>query len=211
MRFNIKILESENEIRLMIMKALLPSCDEFMTDVISGIKAELPNIISNAVLSRPEYMSLINGTLRLELGIPDASVKVANMINVWISNIVYTYTKPSIVGNKIKTSFSAQLIKSDFSDILGLPEATVADTARGYNLPWFQWLVLDGLKTIVPNHNVVFGPNRRSRTGGAIMRVSSNGWRVPAEFKGTITDNWITRAIDDAESEIKNLLTRELT
>lgn len=211
MKFSLKILESESQIKKMIVQALLPSCEEFMDQVLQNIQRELPNIVSSAILNRPEYISLVSGTLRLELGIPDANSKVASIINTWMSNIVYEFKKPTFSGNKIKSSISAKLIKADFADILGLPEATVVDMARGYSLPWFEWLLLDGSKTIIPNHNVVFGPNSRSRTGGAIMRVSSTSWKVPSEFAGTISDNWITRSIDDAESAIQDLLTRTLS
>jgi hypothetical protein len=73
-------------------------------------------------------------------------------------------------------------------------------------LPWLQWLLLEGNATIVRNYTVSFGPNRFSRTGFALMRPSLQSWKVPSEFAGTINDNWITRAIDGAESNIQKLL-----
>jgi len=56
------------------------------------------------------------------------------------------------------------------------------------------------------NYEIVIGPNKYSRTGYAIMKPASGSWSVPSEFAGTITDNWITRAIQTSETDINNLL-----
>lgn len=68
---------------------------------------------------------------------------------------------------------------------------------RGYQLPWLKWLLVEGTKPIVKNYAVKFGPNKSSRTGMAVMVNSSSNWSVPSEFAGTISSNWISRAIDD--------------
>lgn len=209
MKFQFSIKESKQEIENKILKALLPDCKKFMNSSIAIIKSDLPGILYNAITSRPEYFSLISGNLRLELGIPDAESKVASLINTWISNIEYEYSKPIISGNKIISVFSANFVKTDFSDVINSSEAYVIES--NYNLPWLKWLLLDGSATIVPRHDVVFGPNPNSRTGGAVMRPSDAGWKVPAEYAGTISDNWITRAIGDASSDIQQLLTRALS
>ena len=81
------------------------------------------------------------------------------------------------------------------------------DSLRGYSLPWLQWLLLDGTKVLIDSHQVVIGPNLRSRTSMAIMRPGS-GWSVPNEFAGTQNNNWLTRAIDSSSDSINNLLKR---
>lgn len=208
MKLSFKIIESNDEIQSRILKALIGDCRLYMNRVLTTIQQELQPIVYLAITNRPEYISLISGTLRLELGIPDANTKVANIINHWMSNINYTYQKPTIEGKKIKSSIEISLIKTDFSDVLSSSDAQVVDTIRGYSLPWLEWLLLDGRKIIVPKYSVVFGPNPRSRTGGAMMKVSSTSWKVPSEYSGTIADNWITRAIDDASGFIDDLLQR---
>lgn len=208
MKLNIKILESNSEIESRILKALLNDCVKFMNKAKSTVEQELKSIIYLAITNRPEYMSLVSGSLRLEFGIPDANIKVTNIVDRWMANINYTYQKPSIQGNKIKGYFSAELIRGDFSDVLEMSDAMVVDSLRGYSLPWLEWLLLDGTKTIVPRHNVVVAPNPRSRTGEAVMRISTSSWSVPSEYAGTISDNWITRAIDDASGFVEDLLER---
>lgn len=211
MKFSLKILETEAQIQKEILTALLDPCTTFMNKAILKIKSELPQIIYSAITNRQEYVSLTTGQLRLEFGIPDAGAKVASLLNFWISNIQYNYKEPKISGKQIKASFSIEMIKSDFKDVLGLSEAYVVDSIRGYSLPWLEWLLVDGNFTIVPKHEVVLGPRPGSRTGEAVMRISSSDWKVPAEYAGTIADNWITRSIDDASMEIEKLLERALS
>jgi len=206
MRLGLKILESESQIQKSILAAMLPDCIAFMRNVISNLKNTIPYVVSEGIYKTPEYQSLIGGSLRLEFGIPDANTKVAELIEFWISHMQFTYSPPVITGSKIKSSFSIEMIKADFSDVLGSDAANVIDSARGYSLNWLEWLVLDGSKIIVPKYDVVVGPNTRSRTGLALMRVSNNNWRVPPEFAGTITDNWITRAIDSVSQDIMDTL-----
>lgn len=208
MNLNIKILESDNEINKAILSALLPEVTNYMNNGISTIKRELPNIIKTAIENTPEYSSIMSGKLKYEFGIPDSSIKLNNLIDIWIDNIRYPYTKPTIMGNKINSTFEVNAIRADFAEVLYSNDALVIDNIRGYNLPWLEWLLLEGNKTIISKQEVVIGPNNFSRTGNAIMRDSKQSWKVPSEFSGTVTNNWITRAIDGVEGNIQSLLDR---
>ena len=78
---------------------------------------------------------------------------------------------------------------------------------KGTDLNWLEWLLLFGNKTIIRDYVVEFGDNPRSRTGRAVMKgVKSGKWGVPPEFAGTKNNNWITRAIESADSEINSIL-----
>lgn len=211
MRMKLKILESDAEIIDSINKLLIDDCNDFMKNALSKIKNELPNIVTESIMNTPEYNSLLNGQLKYEFGIPDPATKISGLLQIWSTNIVYQYNKPTIVGKKIKGSFSANTIRVDFSDVLYTDYAEVQDYVDGYRLPWLQWLLLEGNKVIVKKQEVVLGPSNRSRTGFALMRSSNANWKVPSQYAGTESDNWITRAIDNAESRINELLTRALS
>lgn len=206
MKFNLKILDSDSQIYEAILGALLPEVTNYMNNAVSVIKREIPIIIKDAIINSPEYSSLISGKLKYELGIPDANTKLANLINLWIDNIQYPYMKPIISSNKIKSSFQVNAIRVDFAEVLYSDDALVIDGLRGYNLPWLEWLLLEGNRTIISKQQVVFGPNKFSRTGFALMRESNQSWKVPSEFSGTMNNNWITRAIDGVEDRIELLL-----
>lgn len=211
MKYSIKILESKNEITNRILKALLPDIQKYMQTAINIMKVNLPFIIRDAITNTEEYSSLIGGKLKYEFGIPDPEIKIAGLLSVWSQNINISYSQPIIFKDQIKSSFSISMIRVDFSDVLYTDYAKVYDIDRGYVLPWLEWLVLEGNKVIVKDHRVVFGGNRRSRTGFAIMRGDSgSAWKVPAQFAGTESDNWITRAIDSSIPDVYDLLEEAL-
>lgn len=208
MNINLKIIETDQQINKEILNALLPEVTNFMNNGVNTIKRELPAILQNAIVNTPEYSSILNGKLKYEFGIPDSNVKLNNLVDLWIENIKYPYMKPRIIGNKIKSSFEVNAVRVDFAEVLYSNDALVIDNIRGYNLPWLEWLLLEGNKTIISKQEVVIGPNKFSRTGNALMRDSNKSWKVPSEFSGTVTNNWITRAVDGVEGNIQSLLDR---
>ena len=211
MRFSIKIIESDKEIALRIGNALIPQVRQYMSKTMDKIRKGLPDIIYQAIISSPEYSSILSGLLKYEFGIPDSLSKLDGLLNVWTQNLSVTYTPPLVNYNgSVSSSVTIAMIKSDFSDVLGTDYASVVDRKRGYILPWLSWLLLEGSVTIVNGHQVIFGSNPRSRTGLAVMRKGGNGWKVPKRFAGTSNDNWITRAIASSEKDIYNFIQKAM-
>lgn len=206
MKFSFQLLDSDKQISSKILESLLPEIDNYLKKSLQNIRRSLPSLVREIIKNTPEYDSLMGGQLQFEFGISDPSNKIINLIEIWSNNVDITYNKPVITGNSIKGFFSVSLIRSDFNDVLSNDAGFVIDNLRGYQLPWLEWLLLEGNKIIVSKQEVVFGPSKFSRTGYALMRPSNKSWRVPSQFAGTITDNWITRAIDNAESQINELL-----
>lgn len=210
MIFTVKLLESNSQIAQNILKALLPDVSKYLKDVIQYLQNNLPVVIRNLIQNTPEYEALMSGNLQYELGIPDPSTKLAGLLDIWSTNIKIIYNSPTIIGDKLKGSFSANMIKIDFSDVLYSDYAIIYDGLRGYSLPWLEWLLLEGNKTIIKNQNVFFGYNKYSRTGYALMKESPQSWKIPSEYAGTISDNWITRAIDNGDSQIQSLIDKAI-
>lgn len=212
MNISISIVETQKEIQNRILNALLPQVIVFMNKTINFIKKELPIITRNAIVNSPEYNSILAGDLRYQFGLPDSSSKLEGLINIWTNNINIEYIKPNISGGQIKSKIAANMIKADYSDVLGTEYAKMNDAQRGYSLPWLHWLLLDGNQALIKDSVIVLGPNRNSRTGFAVMKPSNAGiWRVPSEFSGTSQNNWLTRAINDAGPQINDLLNRALS
>ena len=210
MLFTLKLLESNSQIGKEILNALLPEVSNYFKDVIKFLRTNLPPVVRSAIITSTEYQSILNGQLQYEFGIVDSSSKLSGLLDLWSQNIDITYNTPIISGTKIKGSFSVSMIKVDFSDVLYSDYAMMYDALRGYSLPWLEWLLLEGNKTIISNYGIVVGPNRSSRTGMAIMKGSAGSWKVPSQFAGTIGDNWITRAIDAAEGPIQDIINKAI-
>lgn len=206
MRFSIELLESNPQIYDSILQGLLPQFDNYLKKSLQIIRTQLPPLIRSILQNTPEYSSLVSGQLRYEFGINDAASKINQILDIWSNNVNIEYKGPTISGNQIKGFFSVSLIRSDFNDVLSSDASFVMDNLRGYQLPWLEWLLLEGNKIIVQKQEVVLAPSKFSRTGYALMRPSNKSWKVPSEFAGTIRDNWITRAIDNNTTQINELL-----
>ena len=208
---NIKatILESDDEISRLIMKALLPEINSSLNSAFYKIKERLLLLVQTAITSSPEYTSIMSGQLKYEFGLPDSAARLSEILTFW-KYINVEYNRAKINGTRLSGSISISMIKSDYSDVLS-SAAAILQTEKGADLQWLSWLLLFGDKTIIKTHNVVLGPSPVSRTGGAIMKASSSGkWGVPSEFSGTANNNWITRAIDSVSQDIDSLLMKAL-
>lgn len=202
---SLQIKETDAKISRDILQALLPQVDAYFKKAFNNVSSKIQSLIINAIMTAPEYGSLLSGQLKAEFGLPDSDTRVNAIIDFW-KNIQVSYKDVKISNSTIKGSFTINMIKSDFSDVLSLSEASFT-TEKGDTLNWLEWLLLFGNKTIIKDYRVELGANPRSRTGMAIMKgVISGKWGVPNEFAGTRNNNWITRSIDSVDSEIEKLL-----
>ena len=211
MQINLKLLESNSNIHKSILQEISKYVDVAISKSLADIKTDIEKIVLDSVKNEPEYLSLKNGQLRYEFGIPDTSVidsileKIILTINIHKKNT--TFNQSGVIGGFILTA----LDENDIMSFTSLSEAMVIDTKNGYSLPWLKWLLLEGAKPIVKNYDVKVGPNRASRTGMAVMIKDSGSWSVPNAFIGTQNNNWFTRAIDNINNNsIENSIIHNL-
>lgn len=206
MKYSLTLLDTSSEIRNNIFNSIKPLLDKAIDKTINKLRPLLVDLIRSALISEPEYSSLISGTLRSELGIADTSNVDAAVNNIANSIVI---NKKSISVNNLGFTGGIELNlinNQDFGGALNDASAFVNDTERGYSLPWLEWLLLKGNAIIIKNYEVKFGPSPKYRSGDALMIQSSSSWRVPPEFAGTIKDNWTTRALNRIDNKIINLI-----
>ena len=203
--FGIKLIDSNKSIGDAMLRALLPDVNKYFDKISNNLQAKLPPIIINSIRAQPEYDSLLSGSLKAQFGIPDPSSRVEAILSSIQNSIVVKQKSLNISNGQIKGGIKLQMIKSDFSDLISMGESVVV-TEKGADLNWLSWLLIEGDAIIIADYTFVAGPFDSSRTGMGIMRQSGGAWRVPPEFAGQINNNWITRAIDAASSEIDNTL-----
>jgi hypothetical protein len=210
MKFSFNLIESDSDIKNKILTEIKNVLQQAIVKSIPSIRQLIPVKIKNALMNEPEYQSLINGKLKGEFGLPNASQKVNEVLDMWTNNIKVTASPVTIIGSRINGGFKLDMIDSTYSDVLANDGAIVVDGVSGIVLPWLEWLLLYGNKIIVKNYEVQVGANPRSRSGMALMMSSKNNWRVPAEFAGTSTNNWVTRAIDRLDDSILDIIQKEI-
>lgn len=208
MRISLNLVESDSQIRSYILQALAEDATMAISKSIPEIRDNLRILLESALKQEPEYQSLMSGALRAEFGIADTSTvdsiikKLASTIDIQTTTI-----RPSNLGLSGGISITA-ISASDIGGLIGDPDGMVADTERGYSLPWLEWLTLRGTSGIVKDYRVSMSPgNPFSRTGMAVM-VSDEGseWKVPPEFAGVVDNNWTTRAIERIDKQIQKII-----
>ena len=170
----------------------------------SGLETKIAEIVIASILNQPEYISLIGGALKYQFGLPDPERRVSDILET-IRSGTNTRIIPSKISNgQISSGVVVEMIPSGFSDLLSL-EASVLVTEKGAELNWLDWLLIQGDTAIVGEYRFALGPSPYSRTGmGLMIGGSGFSWRVPPEYAGNITNNWITRAIDQSQTAIES-------
>lgn len=210
MKIELKLLESENNIRDMILSSIKEAVQEIFVSSIEPIKKSISANVYKALTSEPEYQSLLSGKLQYEFGIPSSAQKVNSIIQIWSNNIVVESIPVKVIGAGLTGGFNLNMIKDNYDDVLYNDNAIVVDQKSGVVLPWLEWLLLYGGKIIIANYEVKVGPNPYSRTGLAIMKPSKKNWRVPPEFAGTANNNWVTRALKRLDDIIPTIIQSEI-
>lgn len=206
MKINVKLLESNSQIRKLILNALMGDVQNTINKSIGIIENKIKQVVLEALRNEPEYASLKGGQLRYELGIPDSTS--IDLVVQSLANTFKLIPKPLKITNLgLGGGFQLTMIgRDDVDNISNSDYASVFDTNGGYSLPWLKWLLFEGTKPIVKNYEVKMGPNPNSRTGMAVMVKSNDDWKVPPQFAGTPTSNWITRALSSTEEKISNII-----
>jgi len=174
----------------------------------TSVTDQLRKAVREALVSTPEYQSILQGKLKAELGIPNSDARIMAVIDTWVDNIfvtVKTGTTPLLL-------IDIGIIKGDYSDVLSLPQAQYAYKSRSgqREIPWLKWLLLEGDKRIITRYEFSNNP-RGSRTGMGIMISKEKGaWQVPPEFSGTSVDNFATRALGNIGNVIDAIVERAI-
>lgn len=160
--------------------------------------------IDNAIRSSPEYTSLISGVLKDMFGLTDSQAAVENII-AGIKNNIEIDVKPAVViGKTLSGGIIVKVLRSDLSDVLNVSGAKYE--SPGGEVAWLSWLLKGGDAVVVGGYEFSSFATGDSRTGGGLMIRSPEGFRVPPEYSGTASSNWLTRSLEDLDEQICNIL-----
>jgi len=174
---------------------------------IAPIFSKLPNYVVDsfrthvrrAVMDQPEWASIDTGGLRGHLGLPDGRSRMEEILDMWLSSIKAEYKSMAPRGNRISGGIFIQGIVKDYKDVLS-SSAAIFITEKGVELPWLDWLLRQGSKDIIRGYFIGYG---RGRASDRIMiKSAGRTWGVPMQFQGDRKDNFILRAIEEAEPRI---------
>jgi hypothetical protein len=210
MNISLQLLDSNSSVQKKILQSLAVELRGVFTKASEKIKKQLQTMVKEAIESQGEYQSLLRGELKDELGIPNPASRVNAIVDAWINNVEVNTRPVSVSGSGLKGGIFIGMIKQDYSDVLGMDQATIVDQKTGSVIPWLYWLLLGGGDILVRDYTIKIGPSKRSRTGNAVMVKSPKNWRMPAKYVGVADNNWVYRAISGLDSKIENMMQVEL-
>ena len=191
-----------------ILDAVAAELSTRLSNAISGVKSDCAAIARKAIQDSPAWDSLLNGKLKHQLGVVDASPVLDATATAVAQGCQVVSLGCRRSGNSLDGGMRIELVRSDQSEILR--QAGNFASENGFDIPWLRWLTLEGDKVLIQEFRFLDAVRNSSRTGQGIMIPSKSrrGWRVPREFAGVAGDNWITKALAGAVPSIAEAVTR---
>ena len=198
---NIKIMESNDEIKKQINAALASQINKRLAKSIRKIETAIIPVVRGALMSSPEITSLKAGILQAEFGLQ--SDPTSQIISAITESLNITFQK---VNKNLDGGFLLEMQPTSFSNVLSLSVAE--QSIEGGRIPWLNWLLTAGDSILIANFGVEFGSY--GRTGRARMSSDFAPYKVHSAFSGTPDNNFITRAISSVYPQIKEIIGKEL-
>jgi len=201
----VKLLESDRTIINHIYEGIAEHLNKQLRTNTKNVIKTLKNSVKEWVKNQPEITSLLAngayGSLSAHFGLTSSEAESAvRRIVLAVADSLQVKIKP--ITSKLKGTLEFNFQQTDFMNLLGLSEGH-RTTAKGTDLHWLDWMTMKGDTTIILGYSYVAGPT--GRAGGGEMNIGGM-WRVPPEFSGTKTNNFITRAFEGTEEEIQGIL-----
>ena len=202
---SLKLLESNSQIKDKIYEAIVQEINKRVSKNKKSVTTKLQNAVKRWVGAQPEIASLransSAGSLGAQFGLTSATSDfVADTITSAVAGSMVVKIQP--IKKTLKGKLEINFQRDDFINLLNLQSGHVL-TEKGTDLHWLDWLLTKGDTTIITGYTYIPGPFGRS--GGGEMNIGGL-WRVPPEFSGTVTNNFITRSFKGTEKETAQIL-----
>lgn len=204
----LKILEPISAIEKRVNSAFSKEINRFFNQNKAKVLNQLRLATKTWIIQQPEIQSLRQfvtpGELSSLFGIPvRENRKIVDVVIEAIANCVFV--KVDRIDNNLKGKIEFYFQFANFSHLLSLPEGFTI-TSKNEQLHWMNWLLTQGSQTIVYGYTYVPGIGL-GRSGGGKMK-QGGVFRVPPQYSGTVDDNFVTRAFQNKEKEIANIIER---
>jgi len=206
----LQITDSLSVIQKNVNEAIAQVINDKISKTQNKIVADCKSAASSWILSQPEIQSLSSSSpesLAGQLGIPQSLVGgiISSIENAVVNSISIRFIQYS---KNLKGGLEIYFQPSDFFNLLSLPAGHVI--YKGGDLHWLDWLLKRGDNVIVANYQ--YNPKTGLGRSGLGNMVLGGSFRIPPQFSGTDSNNFITRALigTDQENTISRIIQRAL-
>lgn len=200
----VSLVDTNNQISRDIERAISEEINKRIKKNSSKVQKRLKQSVDKWIRTSPEILSIqaegAIDSLNAQFGFPlGFGSSAAEAVVKSVVESVEAEIKDFSVGLRGKINFYIQ--PENLTNLLTLPQGFI-DIANG-SLPWLDWLLRQGGRTIITGYE--YQPGKDGRSGGGTM-VGGSFWRVPPQFSGVEDNNFITRALSGREIELNKII-----
>lgn len=205
MSIKLRIIDTDKSLKVKVDRELTKAVKKVINKNNKRVQNEIRASVYSWVLESPEVQSLsadgqqnsLHAQFGLFKGTGDA---VADQIAQAITESVFIETE--LTKNLSTLTVNIFIQPVDFLNLLEIPLGEVR-TKLGQVLPWMNWLLFEGSKTIISAYS--YEPGTGGRSGGGLM-TGGGVWRIPPQYAGTANNNFVTRIFTKREKQIRRIL-----
>lgn len=209
MTLSIVITDSDKKIEQNINAAIADAINDRILRNIGSLTNSTKALIPSWILAQPEIISLQSSdtfSLAGQFGIQGSvSPIINNIVQSVVDSTEINFVKYS---KNLKGGLELRFQPSNFSNLLSLPDGHTR--YQGGDLHWLDWLLKRGDNIIVVNYQ--YNPQTGLGRSGLGNMIGGGSFRVPPQFSGTESDNFITRSFIGSvqEQQISDIMQKAL-
>lgn len=207
MSIKIKLIDSSASVRKKMFEALSKDINKNLKKNHTKAQNKIKNLVPSWIREQPEVASIldegVSNSLNAQLGFVSGTASGA--IEAIIQAISQSIEVELDLNNKLNGGITFYFQPDNFANVLSLSQSNIP--ALSGPLPWLNWLLTRGTATVISGYT--YEPDNSGRSGGGTM-VAGKGWRIPPQFAGIESDNFITRAFKNREKELQSIMEEAL-
>lgn len=207
----IKLLDTVGSIQKKVNKAIAEEANKILSQNKNTILRDAQSLVAGWISSQPEMLDLqssVPGSLAGQFGLypgqgQNSVISIVNSIKNSITVDLKRFND-NLSGGGLEINFQP----TNFINLLNLPQGFV--NYEGGKLHWLDWLLTKGDTVIVVSYHY----NAKTGIGRSGLGNMTKGgsFRVPPEYSGVDSNNFITRALigSNQEAAITNIFKKVL-
>lgn len=198
-----------------IMREMAGRINKAMKNAEPYIGRRIKELVKDAIALSPTTQQLIDSFSRIrgELGVVDAQNSIGHALAQWLASYTVLSVPVRIFGGQLVGGYSFNIVSTNWGNVTSLSTSSYTSYPSNVQVEWLKQLLEGGYSFFPSNYRVIFNPGllgNHSRTGLAIMRKSSHGYKVPVEHAGTENDNFVTRALEPLQNQFEQIIGEEV-
>ena len=193
------------------MQAIADHINSIAIKIAADVTETIKPLVYDAVHDCHEMQALRSSDLRAAMGLNppqarDVSKQIAESVS---SSLIVESGK--VTPKNLSTMISIYVQPAGLDNVLSVGGSTVNYTStegKQVTIPWLDWLLTEGDRILVSGFSLELGQGLGRSWGGRMVETPTGSWRIEPQYAGTLTDNFVTRAL--AEKKLESAISKEI-